>query len=109
MGLFDRLFGRTHAGVSSNDSAVAGAVNSLAALYDDPEVRSERGLSLTGPRAEEVRVIGRNLFKSGGYASMVAARDALRDHHSWAIANLEAIWASLPEWRNAGSAAKNAS
>ena len=102
MGLFDKLFGRTHAGVSSNDSAVAGAVNSLTALYDDPEVRSERGLSLTGPRAEEVRVIGRNLFKSGGYASMVAARDALRDHHSWAIANLEAIWASLPEWRNAG-------
>ena len=102
MGLFDKLFGRTHAGVSSNDSAVAGAVNSLTALYDDPEVRSERGLSLTGPGAEEVRGIGRNLFKSGGHAGMVAARDALRDHHSWAIANLEAIWASLPEWRNAG-------
>jgi hypothetical protein len=31
---------------------------------------------------------------------MLAARDGLRVRHSWAIANLEAIWASLPEWRN---------
>ena len=101
MGLFDKLFGRTHAAATSDGSAVAGAVDSLAALYDDPEVRSERGLSLTGPRAEEVRVLGRRLYKSGGQASMVAARDGLRDRHSWAVANLEAIWASLPEWRNA--------
>jgi len=75
-------------------------VTSLSALYDDPEVKSERGLSLTGPRAEEVRGVGRRLAKSGGRASLVATRDALRDQHSWAIANLEAIWASLPEWRN---------
>ena len=34
MGLFDKLFGRTHAAVSSDTSAVAGAVGSLAALYD---------------------------------------------------------------------------
>jgi hypothetical protein len=72
----------------------------LDALYDDPEVISERGLALTGPRANEVRDIGRRLHKSGGKASMVAARDALRARHAWAIANLEAIWASLPEWRN---------
>jgi hypothetical protein len=31
---------------------------------------------------------------------MLAARDALRERHGWAIANLETIWASLPEWRN---------
>ena len=102
MGLFDKLFGRSSAAVTPDNSAVAAAVNSLAALYDDPEVRSERGLSLTGPRADEVRAVGRRLFKSGGQASMVAARDALRERHSWAISNLEAIWASLPEWRNAG-------
>jgi hypothetical protein len=31
---------------------------------------------------------------------MLAARDALRVRHGWAISNLEAIWASLPEWRD---------
>jgi hypothetical protein len=102
MGFLDKLFGRTQAAPTSDGSAVADAVNSLAVLYDDPEVRSERGLSLTGPRAEEVRSVGRRLYKSGGQASLVAARDGFRDHHSWAVANLEAIWASLPEWRNAG-------
>lgn len=100
MGFFNKLLGRTHDAVSSNSLAVEGAVSSLVALYDDPEVRSERGLSLTSPRAEEVRGVGRRLFKSGGKASMVAARDTLRDRHSWAIINLEAIWASLPEWRS---------
>jgi hypothetical protein len=100
MGFFDKLFGRTHDAVNSDSAAVASAVRSLAALYDDPEVKSERGLSLTGPRAGEVRDVGRRLFKSGGKASLVAARDGLRDRHGWAIANLEAIWASLPEWRD---------
>ena len=100
MGLFDKLFGKSHDTSTSDSGAVAGAVTSLAALYEDPEVRSERGLSLTGPRAEEVRGIGRRLHKSGGKASLVAARDGLRDRHSWAVANLEAIWASLPEWRD---------
>jgi len=99
MGLLDKLFGRKDAAAPSDGSAVASAVDSLAALYDDPEVRSERGVSLTSPRAEEVRGVGRRLFKSGGQASMVAARDGLRERHSWAISNLEAIGASLPEWR----------
>jgi len=80
--------------------ALETAVSSLAALYDDPEVKSDRGLSLTGPRAGEARAVGKRLHKSGGKASMVAARDALRARHGWAAANLEAIWASLPEWRN---------
>jgi hypothetical protein len=75
-------------------------VSLLAALYDDPEVKSERGLSLLGPRATEVRGVGRRLHKAGGKASMLAARDALRERHGWAIGNLESIWASLPEWRN---------
>ena len=100
MSWLNKLFGKSSDSASPNESAVQDAVSSLAALYDDPEVKSERGLSVTGPRAEEARGIGRRLFKSGGKASMVAARDALRERHGWAISNLEAIWASLPEWRN---------
>jgi hypothetical protein len=100
MSFLNKLFGRTQAAASSDGLAVEGGVNSLAALYDDPEVKSERGLSLTGPRAEQVRGVGRRLYKTGGKQSMLAARDALRERHGWAIANLEAIWASLPEWRN---------
>jgi hypothetical protein len=100
MSWLNRLFGRAPDAASLNEVAVEEAVSSLAALYDDPEVKSERGLSVTGPRADEVRGIGRRLFKSGGKVSMVAARDALRERHGWAISNLEAIWASLPEWRN---------
>jgi hypothetical protein len=100
MSFLGKLFGRTQDAPNSDSLALEGAVSSLAALYDDPEVKSERGLSLTGPRAEEVRGIGRRLYKSGGKVSMLAARDALRERHGWAIANLEAIWAGLPEWRN---------
>lgn len=100
MGLLDKLFGKTPSTGSSDGLALEEAVSSLAALYDDPEVKSERGLSLTGPRAVEARGIGKRLHKSGGKVSMVAARDALRERHGWAVANLEAIWASLPEWRN---------
>ena len=44
--------------------------------------------------------LGKRLHKSGGKESMLAARDALRERHAWAVSNLEAIWASLPEWRN---------
>jgi hypothetical protein len=99
MSFLNKIFGKAQRG-DSEGLAVDGAVNSLAGLYDDPEVKSERGLSLTGPRAEEVRSVGRRLHKTGGKASMLAARDALRERHGWAIANLEAIWASLPEWRN---------
>jgi len=84
----------------SDALTVDAAVRSLAALYDDPEVKSERGLSLTGPRANEVRALGKRLHKAGGKASMLAARDGLRGGHTWAVANLESIWASLPEWRN---------
>jgi hypothetical protein len=101
MGLLGKLFGRTEAGGDSDGGGVGGAVTLLAALYDDPEVKSERGLSLLGPRADEVRGIGRKLHKTGGKGSMQAARDGLRQEgHGWAVANLEAIWASLPEWRN---------
>ena len=71
----------------------------LSALYDDPEVVSERGISLTGRRAEEVRAVGRRLHKAGGKQQMVVARDRFREQHNWAGANLEAIWASMPEWR----------
>ncbi len=99
MSFLNKLFGRKQDAASSDGMAVEDGVTSLAALYDDPEVKSERGLSLTGPRAEQVRGVGRRLHKTGGRESMVAARDALRMRHGWAVANLEAIWASLPEWR----------
>jgi hypothetical protein len=100
MSFLNRIFGRTPQASSPQGPALESALSSLAALYDDPEVKSERGLSLTGPRAEEVREIGRRLFKTGGKESMLAARDALRERHGWAIPNLEAIWASLPGWRS---------
>jgi hypothetical protein len=100
MGFLDKLFGKAPSTGNSDGLALDEAVSSLAALYDDPEVKSERGLSLTGPRANVARAVGKRLHKSGGKESMVAARDALRERHTWAVANLEAIWASLPEWRN---------
>src|ERR1700682_2939792 len=100
MGFLDKLFGRTQRAGDSDAMVLQTAVISLAALYDDPEVKSERGLSLTGPRASEARAVGKRLYKSGGKESMLAARDALRERHGWPVANLEAIWASLPEWRN---------
>ena len=100
MGLLDKLFGTKRAAGDAAGLDVQGAVSTLDALYDDPEVKSERGLSITGPRADEVRAVGRRLHKAGGKAGMVAARDGLRERHGWAVANLEAIWGSLPEWRD---------
>jgi hypothetical protein len=100
MSFLKKIFGKTQHTEDSEGLPLESAVSSLASLYDDPEVKSERGLSLTGPRAEEVRGVGRRLHKTGGKVGMLAARDALRVRHGWAIANLEAIWASLPEWRN---------
>jgi hypothetical protein len=100
MGFLDKVFGRSTGAGNADGLAVEAGVSSLTALYDDPEVKSERGISLTGPRASEVRVIGKRLHKSGGKANMLSARDALRTNHGWAVANLEAIWASMPEWRN---------
>ena len=99
MGFLNKLFGPARATDASTSSGVSEAVATLAALYDDPEVKSERGLSVTGPRANEVRAVGRRLHKAGGKQSMEAARDSLRVSHNWAVANLEAIWASMPEWR----------
>jgi hypothetical protein len=100
MSFLNKLFRKAPGEGNADAPGLDAAVSSLAALYDDPEVKSERGLSLTGPRANEVRGLGKQLHKNGGKVSMVAARDALRERHGWAVANLEAIWASLPEWRN---------
>ena len=99
MGLLDKLFGGKR-GDRGDGLDVESAVNTLAVLYDDPEVKSEGGLSITGQRAEEVRNIGRRLHKAGGKERMQSARDSLRQRFPWAGANLEAIWASLPEWRD---------
>ena len=100
MGLLDRLFGGKRGEGDSDGLDVESAVGTLAGMYDDPEVRSEGGLSITGRPAEEVRALGRRLHKAGGRERLVAVRDGLRQRHSWAVANLEAIWASLPEWRD---------
>ena len=66
--------------------------------YGCLEAKADGGLSITGPRAGEVREIGRKLHKSGGKPAMEAARNRLREQYPWAAANLEAIWSSLPEW-----------
>ena len=92
MSWLNRLFGRSPDAARSNELVVEGTVSSLAALYDDPEVKSERGLSVTGPRAEEVRDLGRRLFKSGGKASMLAARDALRERHGAHCSRMHGSW-----------------
>ena len=99
MGFLSRLFGgRSNEGASS-EADIERAVTELSALYDDPEVVSERGISITGRRADEVRAIGRRLHKAGGKQQMLSARDRFREQHNWAVVNLEAIWASMPEWR----------
>jgi hypothetical protein len=98
MSFLSKLFGRGDAS-SAGGLDVDGAVNELSALYEDPEVVSERGISITGRRADEVRAIGKKVHKAGGKEGMVAVRDAFRARQSWAVPNLEAIWASMPEWR----------
>jgi hypothetical protein len=99
MGFLSKLFGGDGKDKSGGGIDVEGAVKELSTLYDDPEVRSERGISITGRRADEVRAVGRRLHKAGGKELMTAARDRFREQYTWAGANLEAIWASMPEWR----------
>src|SRR4051812_49207972 len=97
MGILDKLFGRKASGGTSED--IERATIELSALYEDPEVVSERGISITGGRADEVRAVGRRLHQAGGKESMLAARDRLREQYAWAGTNLDRIWASLPEWQ----------
>ena len=96
MGILDRLFGGKDRAASGD---VEGALATLMTLYDQPDVKAEGGLSITSRQANEVRELGRSLHKAGGKAQMEAARDALRERLPWSVKNLEAIWASLPEWR----------
>ena len=95
MGFLDKLFGGR--GGSAVDTAEL--VNNVVNLYDDPEARADRGLSITGRAANELRGLGRKLHKAGGHEQMVAARDALRVKYPWAVQNLESIWSNLPEWK----------
>jgi hypothetical protein len=99
MGFLSKIFGGRGGADAAGGLDVDSAVNELSALYDDPEVVSERGISLTGRRAEEVRAVGRRLHKAGGHAQMEAVRDRFREKHNWAGANLERIWSSMPEWQ----------
>jgi hypothetical protein len=99
MGFLSRIFGERGGAGGSGGLDVEGAVNSLSVLYDDPEVVSERGIAISGRRAEEVRAVGRQLHKAGGKDGMLAARDRFRERYGWAGANLETIWSSMPEWR----------
>lgn len=99
MGILDRLFGGRGGGGSTGGGDVDGTIASLVTLYDQPDVQVDGGLPLQSRQAEEVRALGRTLAKSGGKPQLEAARDGLRDRVPWAAQNLEAIWASLPEWR----------
>ena len=96
MGFLSKIFGGSD---SASGLDVESAVTTLSALYDDPEVVSERGIAINGRRAEEVRAVGRQLHKGGGKERMLAARDRFREKHSWAGANLETIWSSTAEWQ----------
>ncbi|MCA1647900.1 MAG: hypothetical protein LC797_21370 [Chloroflexi bacterium] len=96
MSFLSNLFGGSD---SASGLDVESAVITLSALYDDPEVVSERGIAINGRRAEEVRALGRQLHKGGGKERMLAARDRFREKHNWAGANLETIWSSIPEWQ----------
>ncbi len=98
MGILDKLFGGGKGGGAGID--VQTGVEEICALYDDPEAKSEGGLSITGRQANEIRGIGRRLHKGGGKASMESVRDSVREQVPWAAKNLEAIWADLPEWKN---------
>ncbi|MBV9356025.1 MAG: hypothetical protein JO023_10915 [Chloroflexi bacterium] len=98
MGFLNKLFGKDR-GAGTPDG-VDSAVSRLTSLYDDPEAKSERGLSISGPRADEVRKLGRQVYKAGGKEDMLAVREGLRAQYAWAVPNLEAIWSSLPEWRS---------
>jgi hypothetical protein len=99
MNFLNKLFGKGNTGEKSAEADVEAAVATLSALYNDPEVISERGISITGSRANEVRSVGRRLHQIGGKDSMLAARDRLREQYSWAGTNLERIWSSMPEWQ----------
>lgn len=95
MGFLDKLFGRRGDSAADTASLVQVVVN----LYDDPEARADRGLSITGRAANELRDVGRKLHKAGGREQMVVAREALRVKYPWAVQNLETIWSNLPEWQ----------
>jgi len=100
MSFLNRLFGRHTDRGNSDGLDVESAVSTLSSLYDDPEVISERGISINSRRADEVRAVGRRLHQAGGKERMLAARDRLREQYGWAGSNLERIWASLPEWQS---------
>ena len=97
MGFLDKLFG---GGKGGGGLSVEDGIRELGAMYDDPEAKADGGLSITGRGANEVREIGRKLHKSGGKASMEAARDGVRAKYPWAGSNVESIWSSLPEWKS---------
>jgi hypothetical protein len=96
MGFLDKLFGGKGGSSVGDTSAL---VNNHVALYDDPEAHSDRGLSITGRAAGELREVGRKLHKAGGRPQMEAGREALRAKYPWAVLNLENIWSNLPEWK----------
>jgi hypothetical protein len=98
MGFLSKLFGERGGATNSGGLDLEGAMTSLSVLYDDPEVVSERGIAISSRRAEEVRTVGRQLYKAGGKDGMLAGRDRFRETHGWAAANLERIWSSMPEW-----------
>ncbi|MFN8526600.1 MAG: hypothetical protein U0821_26150 [Chloroflexota bacterium] len=97
MGFLDKLFGRSSGGAGMTTEA---AISSLVGMYDQPDVKAEGGLSITGPHANEVRNIGKALAKAGGKPALEATLNGVREKVPWCAKNIEAIWSALPEWRN---------
>ncbi len=95
MGFLDKLFGRKGGGTITTDEAVS----EIVAYYDDPEAKSEGGVSVTGRQATAIREIGRRVHKSGGKAQMEEVREGVRARVPWAAQNLDAIWAGTKEWQ----------
>ena len=99
MGLLERLFGGKRDGAGADGADVESAVATLVTMYEDPEAKADGGFSITGRQAEEVRALGRNIHKAGGKARMVEVHHGVRDRLPYAASNLDAIWASLPQWK----------
>jgi hypothetical protein len=97
MSFLSRLFGGKS---GESEETVESAVRKILVIYDDPEAKADGGVGVVGRSAEEVRAIGRRLAKSGGTEMMVATQDAVRQKYPWAATNIEAIWATIPEWQN---------
>jgi hypothetical protein len=100
MNFLNKLFGKGNTGEKSAEADVEAAVATLSALYNDPEVISERGISITGSRANEVRSVGRRLHQIGGKDRPTARTVQLGRHESRTYLVQHARMAALGAWKD---------